>query len=295
MLQAAFGGYFLVSDGKSQFINDLVYYEPGFNIMSPLEIESSKADRVFILIRKRSGSSGDSFDALDPTDISVEAKDVTNGESLTTAVSTNITNPEWNFEPSGHTPILVEINNQIDLVNPLLRVRVIDCNVKDNTDNSFINFRITVSDDGQFFHYISVDRKTVSDRNTFSSSGREAYITLNESSDTYILFSPYAWLKEISDKNKSDFSYPLSSIYYQKQDSYNKEDFTFSLGSYTHSFIPEQISVMDIPSYSKAGIILVDNMLYTRLSEIGRSASANIIVQGELSGITDTFKVNFFR
>ena len=297
MLQAAFGASFLIEGNITEFIDDPTYYEPGFNLMSPLEISSPEADIIFILIRKRVGPTGVNFENMNPNNISASAIDVTNGESLGVSVASNIIYDPWNDEdPSNpHTPLVLEISNQLNVNDPVLRVRIIDCTVKDETDNSFINFRIIVDDDASdlYFNYIPVHRKTFTDRNTFTSAGKEAHVILRSDSDSYVLFSPYAWFRE-STKEESDFSYPANTVYYQRQSAYNNEDFSFSLQSWSNSFVADHISVMNIPGYKKAAIVQVDNAIYSHLVEIGRSASATISVIGELSEIIDTFKINFY-
>jgi len=296
MLQVALGAYENLEDSTTEVESNPVYYEPGFNLMSPLEIDiGAEADVIYIFLRKRSDDTGSNFFNMTPSEISFTAIDVTNGETLLSGVALNSTynflseNPSANF-----TPLVIRIENQLDVSNPILRVRVIDCNVKDITNNNFITFRIIVSDGDLDFHYIPVRRKASSDRNTFSIQGREAYVDIYEDSDSYILFSPYSWIKEAT-KSKADFSYPEDSIYYNKQDTFNNEDFTFSLDSYSNSFVKDNISVMNIPSYGKAGIVLVDRLMYSNLVSQGRSAYANILVTGELSGRVDTFKVNFYK
>jgi hypothetical protein len=292
MLQVAFAGSFLVSENENNLVSTPVYYEPGFNIISPLELSISKSDRFYILLRKRDNDSGTSFTNLDKSNISISTVDVTNGEEVLSIVSDNDLNSAWDA-PSGNLPLVLIIENQIDILNPEVRVRVVDCYVNEIGTNNFIKFRVTVEDDNLYFNYIPVDRKALSDRNTFTIEGRQAYVKLNSDSDSYIIFSPFAWLKETTNKDIADFSYPQDSIFYQRENTYNKEDFSFSLSAYSNSFIAEQISVMNIPGYKKAGIILIDNMLYRHLIEQGRSAYADISVVGELSNITDTFRVNF--
>ncbi len=296
MLQAAFGGYFLVEGDLTVFVENPTYYESGFNIMSPLEISSPTADRIYILIRKRTDSLGSLSGTLDPNVISANVVDATNDQSLPVLIFVNDINELWDVDPSDYTPLVIQIDNQLNIDNPRLKVRVIDCSIKDTTDNSFINFRITVDNDNdssQYFHYIPVNRKTLVNRNTFTAFGREAYVTLSSDSDSYVLFSPYAWLKETT-KGRSHFSYPQDSIYYERQDTFNKEDFDFSLSSWSHSFIEDQLSIMNIPGYKKAGIVVVDNMLYNHIVEEGSNVNATISVTGELSGISDTFKINFY-
>jgi hypothetical protein len=294
MLQAAYGGYHLNDSSSSSIVTNPVYYEPGFNLMSPLEISSSAADVVYILIRQRANTAGTVFNNPKVDDISVSAVDVTNGESLTVVVSEVVAPSSWVVDdPSGNPPILLTITNQVDTINNSLKVRTINCNVKEILENNFIDFRITVDDDNQYFNYIPVDRKRIVDRNTFSTAGRQGYVQLNSTSDFYMLFSMYAWLKETT-KSVADFSYPQDSIFYQKQDTYNNEDFTFGIDGYSHSFIPDQISVMQVPSYDKVGLLLINNMLYEYVSKQTDSVYVDISVRGNLSGVEDIFRVNFY-
>ena len=294
MLQAAYGGYILVDEGTTDYVDILNYYEPGFNLMSPLEMSIPKVDRLFILIRKRSDETGDNFENLEYTDVSVTAVDATNGESLSVITSNNNVYTPWNQNPSANTPILLQIDSQLDIVDPILRVRVIDCKVKDLTDDNFINFRVVVDDDptSLYFNYIPVHRKIYSDRNTFTIAGRQAYIKMRSESDAYILVSPCAWLKEVT-KDKFDFSYPPDTFYYQREDTYNKEDFIFSLSEWSHSFITENVSVLNIPSYKKVAVILIDNAIYENIKKTRGGVSLTMSITGELSGIEDTFIINF--
>lgn len=295
MLQAAFGGYTLIEGKITEFIDDLIYYEPGFNFMSPLELSVTKSDTIFMVIRKRSNIIGDSFEDLDYTNVSVTVTDATNGEALSVRISNNNRYLNWNQDPSTNIPVLLEIENQLDLGNPILRVRVIDCEVRDTTDNSSINFRIIVEDDPEdlHFNYIPVHRTIYSDRNTFTAAGREAHVTLKSDSDSYILVSPYAWLKETS-KELSDFSYPPDTFYYQKEKTYNDEDFTFSLQSWNKSWVEDSVSILNVPGYKKVALILIDNSIYKQIVISKRSANFVMAIVGELSGIQDTFTVNLY-
>jgi hypothetical protein len=294
MLQAAFGGYTLIEDNSTEYVDSLTYYEPGFNLMSPLEMSVPKSDSIFILIRKRD-SSGTGFENdLIPQNLSVSAKDVTNGESLT--VSSSLSSREsWNENPSTNTPILLTIANQIGSGNALLRVRVIDCEIKDVTDNSFINFRIIVEEDSTelHFNYIPVSRTVYADRNTFTAASRAMHMTLRSDSDAYVILSPYAWVIETT-KDLSDFSYPPDTSYYKREVTYNNEDFDFSLQSWSHAFVEDNISVVNVPGYKKVGLILIDNDIYNSIKELKRSINFTVSVSGELSGIEDTFTVNLY-
>jgi hypothetical protein len=263
--------------------------------MFPLELSVPKSDSIFILIRKRD-SIGTGFENdLVHTDLSVTAKDATNGELLNSFTSESTYEP-WNDDPSSNTPVLLDIRNQISQSAPaILRVRIIDVEVKDLTDNSFLNFRIIVEEDPTdlHFNYIPISRTTYTDRNTFTAASRSMYMTLRSDSDAYIIVSPYAWVAE-STKELSDFSYPLDASYYKREITYNNEDFDFSLQSWSHDFVEEYISVMNIPGYKKAGLILIDNAIYNNIKELKRSINFTISVNGELSSIEDTFIVNLY-
>ena len=293
MLQVALGGYILISDGTT-YVNDPVFYEPGFNLMSPLELSVSKSDSIFILVRKRTDGTVSDYDELDSSDVLVAVSDATNNELLSTNISNSSYN-QWNDNPSSNTPVVLQINNQLGVGSSVLRARIIDCEVKDTTDNSFIKFRIIVEEDPEdlHFNYISVHTQYPSERNTFSAAGRKAYVTLKSDSDSYIIVSPYAWLTETT-KELSDFSYPEDSFYYKREETYNEEDFSFALQSYSHSWVADSVSVVNVPGYKKVALVLIDNSIFNRIKGIQRSASLVVSVVGELSGIEDTFTVNLY-
>jgi len=290
MLQVANGGYTLVQENTSTFIDSLVFYEPGFNLMSPLEFVVRKADTIYILLRKRLNTTSDTLVYVGKTRFSVTATDATNGETIGVRISNNNTHYEWNGDT---IPVVIEIESQLDLANPILRVRVIDVKVKDIIDNSFINFRIVVDDDLQYlpFNYIPIHKKAYSERSSFTAASRQAYITLRSDSDFYMIFSPYAWLRETT-KELSDFSYPLNTFYYEREKTYNDENYTFALQAWSHEWLEEGISVLNIPGYKKAGIILIDNSIYANIQSLQRSANFTVSVTGELSSMEDTFIVN---
>lgn len=292
MLQVAYGGYHTVSDGVTQFIANPTYYEPGFNIMTPLEIQGNKSDYFYLLLRKRENADGTDFSEIATSDISVTVKDATTGDGIINNLSANILYPDWERNPSGVSPLVLRIVNTINLDSPTTSVRILDIYITDTTDNDFISFRVLVDDEGRYFHYIPIGINAISSRNTFTIMGREAYVRLNGDTDYYVLFSPYAYLAE-TDKEHSDFSYPIDSVFYKRQRTYNDEGYSFAISSYSHSFVPNVISVMNVSGYSKAAVILVDRICYAHLIEEGENASVTISIDGKLSGISDEFTVNF--
>ena len=296
MFQVALGGYSLTSVGT--FYDDSpVYNEPGYTIMSPLEIEVSKCDIFYILVRKRSNLSGDQFESLSVSNLTVTVKDTTNGIDITSRLIINNIHEPWNPNPSAaFLPLVLKIDNNLDVRVTGSRVRIMDCYITDNTDNNFISFRITIDDDGNFFHYIPLYLNSLGDRHSNTAIGRQAYFKVQNNTDGYILFSPYAYLSEV-EKNDIDvsFSYPLGSIYYKRQETYNDEEFYFEISSYSHSFVSEGVSLINIPGFQKAAVLHVDSYLYTKLSELGDNVSVDISIQGILSGIIDTFRIYLTR
>ena len=52
--------------------------------------------------------------------------------------------------------------------NPVIRVRVMDVNIKDSDDDDFLTLRILVDDDSKSFYYIPVSTQDMGDRSISS-------------------------------------------------------------------------------------------------------------------------------
>jgi hypothetical protein len=295
MLQVAFGGYYLITGGENFFYDDPVYYEPGFNWMNPVEIESPAADQLYILVRKRAGSTGTAFVNVSSTDFEISVTDATTGESIFSSIYDNSLHTDWNTDPSSYTPLVAYIRNAVDFTEANMRVRVLDCYIKDTTDDSFVRFRVLVSDANRYFHYLPFVTNDLSYRYKASALGRQAYITVSGLSDSYLLVSPYAYLQEVEKTAIYDFSYPLDSIYYQRQHTYNDEDFDFSLASPSDDFVNTTVSLIPVPKFHKVAVIHIDRFMYKKLQEKEDVASINLNIVGRLSGHTDQFVIYFRR
>ena len=295
MLQAALGGYYLYSTGETEYESQPTYYEPGFSILFPLELEAPKCDMFYILIRKRADDTGSSFVQLGQNDIEVTVRDVTSGEDIPTQISTNDVYSTWDSSPAGSNPLVIQVINSINLNAPTFRTRVMDVFVKEIGTSNFITFRVTVSDEDLFFHYIPFSTNSLSERYKGSAPARSISMKVDSSGDSYLLISPYASVKETTDKSSADFSYPLELIYYKRYATFNDEDYTFAFGNLSHDFQMNNLSIINVPGYQKAAVLLIDSYLYTELLGITDSAYAEIQAQGELSGIVQTFTVNFIR
>ncbi len=291
--QVALGGNRLASTGVTFFNDSPVYYEPGFSILTPLEIEVDECDSFYILIRKRNG---DSFENLLISNLNVSIKDATKGIDIPFVLMTNTIHDIWNKDPSDFTPLVLRVDNGMDYDSPVTRVRIMDCYISDEIDNKFISFRITVNNNNGLFHYIPVYLNALYDRHNVSTPSREIYYITRSDTDGYILFSPYASLKEVNKNDKNiSFSYPLNSIFYKKQETYNEENFTYTVSNVSQSFISESSCLINVPGFHKAAVLHIDSYMDTKIRELGNNVYMDIRVEGELSGITDTLRVNFIR
>ena len=91
------------------------------------------------------------------------------------------------------------------------------------------------------------------------------------------------------------FSYPVGSIFYKRQETYNNEEFYFEISSYSHSFVAEGVNLINVPNFQKAAVLHVDSYLYTKLTELRENVFVDISVQGVLSGSIDTFRIFLTR
>ncbi|KKM59935.1 hypothetical protein LCGC14_1546900 [marine sediment metagenome] len=287
MLQAGLGGYKDVVGNQTIYDVSPIFYEPGFNIMFPLELVVPEADQIYILIKRRTDTSGN-FDTLSSIrGFSVVTKDATTGENIPSLIRTASTQyGGWNS-----TELSVVINNSINIYNPTERVRVLDVFVKDGNANC-ITFRLTVDDSNKLFYYIPIGVNDVRNRPKFSAIGRTGIVSIKKASDTYMLISPFSSIYE-TEKLKASFSYPLNTIFYKKQETYNEEDFIFSFVGFSHSFVEECVSFMNIPNYSKVAVLLIDKYLYTNLTQTSEAVSLTIRANGVLSDINETFIIKF--
>jgi len=271
----------IVSDNQVTTSADGEWYEPGFNIMTPLEIEFPVSDQLVLRIRKRADSTGTTFSNISTNTVSATVTDPTNGRAVPFSVA--------NLDS---THITLTITNSLVMADPVVRIRTMDILIKDSSDDDFLTFRVLVDDQNKPLHYIFVESSDMNQRISSSIQGRSIYLSVKAGSDHYLLFSPYASLKETT-LDKANFSYPLNTIFYKRQDSYNNEDYSFSISAYSDTFMKDVVSVMNLPSYNKAGVLLVDRKIYKDITENSVNPYVEINVNGELSGISDTFRINF--
>jgi len=278
MLQIAFKGYNNFEDDISAFYDDIIYYEPGYNRMSPIEFQSDKADKIFFLLRKRSDNIGNSFETINAEDFSIKITDVTNGENL-----------EGNIYGSGSEELYISINSNKDMFNYSNRIKVIECSVKENITNNLITFRVYVDDDDKIIAYYQIAEDKVTNRKSNSYLTKNVYLNLDSFSNYYVLLSPFRKLIE-TDKGKEDFSYPLDTIFYERTKSYNEEEYDFEISKYSHDFLKDVMSLMTVPNYRKAAVLLIDKYIFNNLDKYS-DVYINLKVIGKISNLETIFEV----
>lgn len=285
MLQVSKGGYRTSSTAITTFSDN--YREPGFNQLEPLVFDFPEADRIYILIRKRSDSIGNSFEVIDKEDFIPIVVDSTNNESVPASMQL-VSYDGFGIDDPYSSTLLLVITNCFDINFPSSRVKSMDCFIQDQND--FIRFRVRVGDSGKAFHYLVIDNNNFSNRSTYSISGLEAVVKVGGATDVYMLFSPYAYLTE-SFNNDFDFSYPLESVYYTRQKTFNDEGFYFSIDSTNNPSFLDNLGLVNVPGYDKACVLLVDKHIYQYLKLLRSEAYIKIKVTGKISGSVDYFKV----
>lgn len=278
MLQIAFKGYNNFEDDISAFYDDIIYYEPGYNRMSPIEFQSDKADKIFFLLKKRSDNTGNSFETINAENFSIKITDATNGENL-----------EGNIYGSGSEELYISISSNKDMFNYSNRIKVIECSIKENVTNNLITFRTYVDDDKKIIGYYQIAEDKVANRKTNSYLTKNVYLNLDSFSNYYVLLSPFRKLIE-TDEGKEDFSYPLDTIFYKRTKSYNEEEYDFEISKYSHNFLEDVISLMSVPNCRKAAVILIDKYIFNNLDKYS-DVYINLKTTGKISNLETIFKV----
>ncbi|MFW6026943.1 MAG: hypothetical protein ACOCRX_11455, partial [Candidatus Woesearchaeota archaeon] len=253
MLQVAFKGYYNLEDDIQTMNDDPVFYEPGFNRMFPIEFESEKADKLIFLLKKRTNNTSTSFESIDATDYAIRIKDITTGENL-----------EGNINGSGSEELHINIDSNKDMFNFSRRIKAIECEIKENNTNDYILFRTYVQDDNKVMGYLPVPERKISKRNLNSYFTKDIYLKLNDKNSYYVILSPFQKFKEV-DKGEENFSYPIDTIFYKRNRSYNEEGYEYEISKYSHNFLKNVISLVNIPEYEKVVILLIDKYIYNDL------------------------------
>jgi len=313
MLQLAFAGSKI--DDVSSFNNDKFnYFEPGFNIFTPLEFSMSKSDEIYFSLRKRNDIEGTSFDNINLNNCTIVAKDITTGRIVTVDLNdyvyANELNEDW-FELFTAKNVFITMQTKDTVTNKY--VRIVECTIIDNSTKDHIIFRIImdISDDKMYF--LIIDNTKVENRRTFSFLGSEGLlkvsekltqitqaISLSKKGDSYVLLSPFISFNEVKINEFYDFSYPLDTFYYQRRFLNNNEDYVFDIVGNSHDFILDNADIFPVPGYSKVGVLTIDQKMASDLSLktiTGDFVSAFIDVRarGVISNSYVLFRLYFVR
>lgn len=297
-IQAAYGG-FILSTPATEVKETLVYSEPGFTTNDAIEFAIPKADQFYFIIRKRIDVFGTSFQIMNRSNFIVTATDATLGVSLDITLddfssASPYYSSEWEDGLDNNQKLIASVDSGVPIESPASRVRIIDFKITDRTDSSVLFFRVLVDDFNKVFHFLSVRSNEVGNRNEFSTAGSTISRNVDGKGDFYVLISPFASFNEVS-KDSHTFAYPLNSIFYNRQNTYNQEDFTYQITRFSHSQLRDSVRVRNVPGYPQMGVIIADRGLYSDIAGIGSTIFVDVEARGLVSEMRDTFRITFVR
>lgn len=321
MLEVALGGYLVInSDGTySRSIESYdvdVFDSPTTDPIGPVSFNLLvNADETYVLLQKRELSI---FSEIDMTNLTIKAIDSTNGREVEAYFLSSEyyldewknpwANPSYNpsfYDPSQYDynpssgyydPIVIVIKHQTDYTNLTKKVSSVKCFVSDSSDNSFINFKVNITNNQGSFHYLYIKEDRRSERNSSSQYGNEIILKLSSDSSSYLIVSPYEGLNEVSSSEPYDFSYPLGTIFYKRQNTYNEEEYVTEITSYSNGFLqPSQFNLFPISKYHKCFVLLIDKHLYNVVSQKNINYYIIVEITGKRTGIKKQLKIRFIR
>jgi hypothetical protein len=301
MLQAAFGGYAVIQDTTTssdlvEFSNDApnAWFEPGFNILFPLDFSVTESDIVTILLRRRRDIDGTAFSTtLDAEDLEVTVNDATTGKVVASTAYVVSSSSVWYEED--FNVVAVDIIPKVPEDDPDQKVRLMDVYIKDSfyaNLNDFIKLQLKVDFNDLGFAFLPVENDRVSERPKVSSFGTQGIIVLRDTG-TKVLLSPVASFEE-STADDSDFSYPIKQIYYRLDDQPNSEpyDFSLTLSSDLANGYAHLVSVADSKGVA---VLILDGQLKSQLGDLTTAPYVDVKAIGKISGKEDNFRLYLAR
>lgn len=301
-IQVAFGGYWTIPENPPVYSDANIFYEPGFNIMSPVEFVSPEANYLFILVRKvldrydpywRGPVYEYFLDSLNESPFIVSVTDVTTNTVVPSTLEPNNYNVNWNNEDEYSYPLILRIVSTTNQDTLAYRFRAMDVVIRDTRDERFIKFRITINDSSEPFGFLTIDKTNKEGRPSSSAFGTSTLLPLSYAG-TYTVVMPFSSFSETT-KELAKFSYPTNEIYYGAEDVINREPMTFSLGNVSHTMIRDYVRVMPVPQYSHGAVIETDADLRTTLADLGEQAWFEVNSISELSQSVDKLKFYLVR
>jgi len=292
-LQASLGGIQNYSD--SIMASSPSFFEPGHNILFPLEFTVSRADVVYILVRQRRNALGTRFaTVLDPDGFTVTVQDSTTGNNLEFVLSVNDLIDAWNV--NGDVPLVLRIDLGMtdDKTSPAdYHIRSIDVFIKDNATKDFLSFRVTLSDDSQPFAFMHIKYGEIAGRHKLSNLATSALVTLSPKG-SYLLLSPLATFQEVAAKD-ADFSFPHGSIHYKRRRMFNNETYNFSISAVSHEELRDVMSIQHVSGYPHVGVLRLDANLKEVASALSGGLYVDIRADARETDNSDTFRLYMSR
>jgi len=313
MLQRAYAGNNL--DNSNFFETGVLnYFEPGFNMFTPLEFEVSESDKIYFAMKKRSDYTGKSFDDISSNQYEIEVKDVTSGEIVQGVIDNrsvpNALNPSWNSDfTTKELFITIDTKN----VMTLRRYRVIECVINNRITYDSISFVVSMQETSDTMFFMIIDSSNLVDRPRSSTLGKNCLIYVEqeekinfgttqtkETGSSYILLSPFDYFKEVGKDDGYMFEYPSNTYFYERNVSSSNEDYDFFITGASHDFILDNIDIFTVPNFHKIGVLTIDKKMFLDLTlqnVLSGFSRAYIDIQsvGKVSESTNTFRVNFLR
>lgn len=287
MYQVALIGYKDTSGVTVNLPGPYTFYEPGFNILFPLEFSVGNVTEANFHIRRRSDSTGTIFDDLNGTSFVSTVRDVTTGESVTVVSYTFAAIPAADYASSLMT-ITINDGSYPQTASP----RIIECNFNNSSFTGFGIFRLYVDINNRGFNYILVDADQVETRSSSSVYAISTIVDMSESDNPYMILSPYNIIDEV-DKSSSDFSYPVGSFYYRRRTIFSNEPYDFTVNDMSDDTLDGLLSLFVVPNYHQAACLLIDTNMKTQAPQFSTMPWVDIRATGKQSESIDDFRVYF--
>ena len=287
-LQVAFGGglqqYLDDDSGFTETLTLSDYYEPGFNIMFPLEFQvSSTIDTIYIVLQKRTNTLGTAFASITPAEFTTNVEDATTGSEISHTLAVNSVKASWD---SIGTPLVLTISNVDSTSDPTCRVRSMNVSINEIAGDGALYFKVSLIDETQSFAYMTFKNKDNRSIEQVAKFGSRVALGVSPQGN-YLLLTPSKKFA-ISTKLEGDFSYPKGSVYYNLEKGFNDESYDWSIGSVSDSDLSDVVSVRPISDKPSVGVVNiesfasnvdpdVDGLIYFDVKALGRSSGAEDI------------------
>lgn len=285
MLQVALVGYKTYSSSSVTYYDQpWSFYEPGYNILYPIEFSVGDVDYVYLHIRNRSNAT---YSSIDVNGMILSAYDATSGESLTSELY-ELYSATSDYSNGGALALITLNSGSSTLIN---KSRVVECFVSDTDLQDFLFFRLYVQNNNRGMNILVQDPVKIEDRPTGSTFVSSSIVNLSDYSSLQILLSPYSAFYEYS--TSYDFSYPVDSVYYKLSVANNLEDYSFSISTYSPDFMEDLTSIYTVPYFHKVGCLMVDKYTESQFTGLTQLPYVDVLATGQTSGMTDTIRLYF--